>query len=124
MEIPVLYVAVPITERLPEIGKFVTTIDKNGQERVFRLTDNGWNMRDADGANSPNNNLEITHWLEKMPERMNEKIMKAYHNWYKLREEVEAFYFDKDGNPIESDDEESGDLTDIGEVCARHFGLL
>lgn len=57
---------VPLTERLPEQGKFVTTIDTANEHRVYRLTEYGWNMRDADGINSPNNNLEITHWLEEV----------------------------------------------------------
>lgn len=55
---------ISITDRLPEYGKFVTTIDTAGEHRVYRFAETGWNMRDADGTNSPNNNLAITHWLE------------------------------------------------------------
>lgn len=51
---------------LPEIGKFVTCIDAAGEHRVYRRTEHGWNMRDAAGANSPNDNLPIVSWLEKV----------------------------------------------------------
>jgi len=57
---------VAVTERLPELMKFVTTIDIANEQRVYRLTKYGWNMRDSDGGNSPNNNLVITHWLEEV----------------------------------------------------------
>jgi hypothetical protein len=57
---------VKVSERLPEMGKFVTTIDLANEHRVYRLTENGWNMRDADGDNSPNNNLPIIFWLEEI----------------------------------------------------------
>lgn len=59
-----MYRKVKVSERLPEIGKFVTTIDEAGEHRVYRLTEDGWNMRDADGIHSPNNNLAIIYWLE------------------------------------------------------------
>ncbi len=59
---------VSITEKEPPLNKFVTTIDEAGEQRVYRLTDYGWNMRDADGENSPCNNLPITHWLEEANE--------------------------------------------------------
>jgi hypothetical protein len=61
-----MYRKVLISERLPEIGKFVTTIDEAGEHRVYRLTEHGWNMRDADGDNSPNNNLPMIYWLEEI----------------------------------------------------------
>lgn len=63
-----MYRKVDVTERLPELMKFVTTIDTDNEQRVYRLTDHGWNMRDACGDNSPNNNLPITHWLEEIEE--------------------------------------------------------
>jgi len=58
------YKKISVKERLPKQGKFVTTIDEANEHRVYRLTEYGWNMRDLDGSNSPNNNLTITHWLE------------------------------------------------------------
>lgn len=61
-----MYRKVKISERLPEVGKFVTTIDEAGEHRVYRLTEHGWNMRDVDGDNSPNNNLPIIFWLEEI----------------------------------------------------------
>ena len=60
--------AVSVEERLPEVGKWVTTIDTAGEHRVYRLMEHGWDMRDADAINSPNNNLHITHWLEEVTE--------------------------------------------------------
>lgn len=63
-----MYRKVAVTERLPELNKFVTTIDTDNEHRVFRFTESGWNMRDSDGVNSPNNNLPITHWLEEIEE--------------------------------------------------------
>nr|ARK13034.1 hypothetical protein A6C57_23345 [Fibrella sp. ES10-3-2-2] len=55
---------VDVAQRMPPMGAWVTTIDTANEHRVYRLTEHGWNMRDADGINSPNNNLPITHWLE------------------------------------------------------------
>jgi hypothetical protein len=69
-----MYRKVDVTERLPKLMKFVTTIDTNNEHRVYRLTDHGWNMRDADADNSPNNNLPITHWLEEIQEIAVEKL--------------------------------------------------
>lgn len=59
------YIPVSIEERLPELMKFVPVIDIDGEISFYRLTDNGWNMRDGMGDNSPNNNKEIVGWLEK-----------------------------------------------------------
>lgn len=59
-----VYRKISIHERLPELNKWVTTIDTDNQHRVYRLTKHGWNMRDTDGDNSPDNNLPITHWFE------------------------------------------------------------
>jgi hypothetical protein len=42
--------------------------------------------------------------------------------WDKLKSDIEAFYFDDEGNELESD--EGGDLADIGETAAIAFGLL
>jgi hypothetical protein len=66
-----MYKKIDVLERLPELMKFVTTIDSSNEHRVFRLTKEGWNMRDADGDNSPNNNLRITHWLEEFDDSEN-----------------------------------------------------
>ncbi len=60
------YKKIPVAERMPELMKFVTTIDEANEHRVYRLTETGWNMRDPNGSNSPNNNLPITHWLEEI----------------------------------------------------------
>lgn len=58
-----------VKERLPEENVFVLTLDKKGGVAIYRLVSYGtspittaWNMRDADGINSPPNNYEITHW--------------------------------------------------------------
>ena len=60
-----MFKEISIEEELPPIGKFVTTIDEAGQQRVHRMNEDGtWFMRDANGTNSPNNNLLITHWLK------------------------------------------------------------
>lgn len=63
-----MYRKISIDERLPDLMQFVTTIDANNEHRVYRLTEQGWNMRDADGINSPDNNTPITHWLEEVPD--------------------------------------------------------
>jgi hypothetical protein len=60
------YKKISVKERQPQLNKFVTTIDVNNEHRIYRLTENGWNMRDSDGTNSPNNNLEIEYWLEEV----------------------------------------------------------
>jgi hypothetical protein len=58
---------VKIENRLPEMWKWVTTIDSANEHSVYRLTDNdNWNMRDVDGINSPNNNLPMIYWLEEV----------------------------------------------------------
>lgn len=57
---------VKISQRLPELGVWVTIIDSAGEHRVYRRTEYGWNMRDADGDNSPNNNLDLVYWLERV----------------------------------------------------------
>lgn len=60
------YNKIAVKDRLPELGKWVTTIDEANEHRVYRLMEHGWNMRDADGINSPNNNLPILYWLEEV----------------------------------------------------------
>lgn len=61
-----MYQTISIEKESPPFGEFVTTIDKNGEHRVYRMNkDKTWTMRDSDGTNSPINNLEITHWLKK-----------------------------------------------------------
>lgn len=59
------YIKVSIKEELPKSGLFVTAIDIEGNQRVYcHNNDDTWTMRDADGINSPNNNLQITDWLK------------------------------------------------------------
>lgn len=50
----------------PETGmsKFVPCIDTNGEISMYRLTEHGWNMRDAPAVNTPADNFTITHWIE------------------------------------------------------------
>jgi hypothetical protein len=79
-----MYRKVKVSERLPEVGKFVTTIDEAGEHRVYRLTEHGWNMRDSDGDNSPNNNLPIIFWLEEIKEyelANARELLIAFHKW-------------------------------------------
>lgn len=69
-----MFIKVKISERLPEVGKWVTTIDEADEQRVYRLVENdvegiepySWNMRDVDGTNSPNNNIPLVYWLEEI----------------------------------------------------------
>lgn len=68
------YKKISVKDRLPEIGVFVVTIDVGGEMGIYRLTEYGWNMRDSSAFNSPNNNLEITHWLEEINEDSNEYV--------------------------------------------------
>lgn len=103
------YKKISVEERFPEIGKFVTTIDTDNQHRVYRLTEYGWNMRDADGINSPNNNLCITHWLEEVD--LSEVIDNA-RKWTEFDEELGKMF---------ADDSEA-DLIDIGELTCERFG--
>ena len=63
-----IFKAISIKDELPPLNKFVTTIDEAGEHRVYRLTEHGWNMRDAAGINSPNDNLPILYWLKDVPE--------------------------------------------------------
>ena len=114
---------VSVTEKLPQLNKFVTTIDEAGEHRVYRRVQNNavnyyWNVRDADGKNSPDNNLPITHWLEEVND--SEVIDKA-EKWDKLAEKISTFYFDEEGNELE---DVCGDLCDIGEAAASAFGWL
>lgn len=107
---------VKVSERLPEVGKFVTTIDEAGEHRVYRLTEYGWNMRDADGNNSPNNNLPITCWLEEFDGTELERKAKLLDE---IDESVSKFYDEDDeGN------QDEGGLISIGEVCAQKLGYL
>lgn len=73
-----------LTERKPELNKWVPTIDINGDISIYRMVEvpeeskealkdtfpDGlmWNMRDAGGNNSPNNNLKMVSWLEEYDE--------------------------------------------------------
>lgn len=60
-----IYQAISIKRELPPVGKFVTTIDTAGEQRVYRINeDKTWSMRDLDGSDSPNNNLPVIYWLK------------------------------------------------------------
>lgn len=109
-----------IKDRLPELMKFVTTIDLNDEHRVYRLTEYGWNMRDADGDNSTNNNIELVYWLEEV----NEKIEEKANNWDKLGKQIERCYLDEDGNELSEEDSEFIDLGTIGELAAIAYKWL
>ena len=61
------YVPRAIKDKLPPLMQFVPCIDSAGEIIIYRRTEYGWNMRDIHGDNTPNNNLEIVSWLEKMP---------------------------------------------------------
>lgn len=69
-----MYRKISVADRLPEKNIFVTTIDTANEHIVYRLTDEGWSMRDGVGDNSPNNNLAITHWLEEIKESAVEEL--------------------------------------------------
>lgn len=57
---------IDIQNREPELNKWVVTFDTDGQPFVYRRTEHGWNMRDMPGSNTPNDNLPIVSWLEKV----------------------------------------------------------
>jgi len=65
---PIKYNTISVDDRLPDLYKWVTTIDEVGEHRVYRRTEYGWNMRDLDGINSPSNNRKIEYWLEEEPQ--------------------------------------------------------
>ncbi len=88
------YKKIAITERLPDIGKFVTTIDEANEHRVYRLTEFGWNMRDVDGTNSPNNNLPILYWLEETDLSEMEEKAESWDNLI-LNSDNETLYWTK-----------------------------
>ena len=62
-----MYVPVLCSRRMPELMKYVPCIDTAGEILMYRLTEHGWNMRDGRSDNTPNDNLEIVCWLEKVP---------------------------------------------------------
>lgn len=118
------YQKVSIKEELPPLGKFVTTIDSENEHRVFRLVDTSeglmWNMRDADGSNSPNNNNTITHWLKELVAFNLNGIYDMAQKYMKLEAEIDECYLDENGNEREEDIE----LLVIGEITATHFGFI
>ena len=59
---------------------------------------------------------------QKTAEYVLECIQKA-RNWDKLGKEIESFYINKDGNPIEDDGEDEG-LIGIGECAASAYGWI
>lgn len=115
---------ISIKEELPPIGKFVTTIDKDSEHRVYRLEKIEpvglfWNMRDADGINSPSNNTEITHWLKEVDLT---GTFASANSDAELEKKIAACYFDENGDEIENS--EDIDLGTIGEIAAIHYGFL
>jgi hypothetical protein len=76
------YRKVPVVERMPELDKFVPTIDDKGEIIIYRYVKSQiwnektkttepyffWNMRDMRGDNTPNDNQPIIYWLEEVPE--------------------------------------------------------
>jgi hypothetical protein len=63
-----IFVRVPISERLPELGKYVPVIDVAGEIFMYCVNDdNSWSLRDTPGYNAPSDNLPMTHWLEETP---------------------------------------------------------
>jgi hypothetical protein len=65
-DIEKIFRKVKIEDRLPELNKWVTIIDEAEEHFVYRLTDIGWNMRDNDAINTPNNNRPLIYWLEEV----------------------------------------------------------
>lgn len=61
-----MYKKISILEELPPFNKFVITLDEANEPFIYRLTEYGWNMRDVDGDNTPNNNLTIKYWLKEI----------------------------------------------------------
>ncbi len=115
------YRKVAIADRLPEKMKFVTTIDSANEHRVYRLTEHGWNMRDADGAESPNNNLPMIYWLEEYTLTNTEKKAKQ---WDELDAEIAKCYVNEDGDELDEEESEGINLGTIGEIAASKFGWL
>ena len=68
---PRAYKAIPINERLPPDGVFVTTIDSTNNYGIYQYINGGWNMRDIRCPNNPNNNFPIIFWLERNDELLN-----------------------------------------------------
>jgi hypothetical protein len=60
-----LYVPVLISERLPDLYEFVPVVDDAGEIIMYQRTEEGWNMRDAEGTNTPDNNRPLVYWLSK-----------------------------------------------------------
>lgn len=53
-----------------------------------------------------------------------EEWKKKAEKWDKLEESIRGFYFDKDGNELDFDSEDTDGLCGIGEVAATAFGYL
>ena len=68
---------VAIEDRLPELNKFVVLIDEAGEMIIYRRTDLGWQMRESNGINTPNNNLKLVYWLEEVEVPKNSDITLA-----------------------------------------------
>ncbi len=56
-----------VSERLPEINKFVATIDEAGDMRMFKRTESGWALQDFPETNYTKGNYDPVYWLEEVP---------------------------------------------------------
>jgi hypothetical protein len=95
-----VYVPVLCSERMPDMMVFVPCVDERGEISVYRRTEYGWNMRDAMGDNSPNNNIPIVSWLEKRPIFADE-LVASLKNLLELRESSINELFDRVKTVIE-----------------------
>lgn len=109
-ETPRLYIAHPIKDKLPSEGVWVTTIDIADNERVYKYEKGAWIMRDANGINSPNNNVEITLWLERFQDAKKVKT-------------ASECLFEYGINTMDMDDHFNGQLLHAMERYAEQFIL-
>lgn len=110
-----MYRKVKISERLPEEGKPVITIDSKGNAIVYKRTGIGWNMPVLE------NNHPMEYWLEEVDYLEIETKAK---NWDSLDKKIAACYFDDEGNELSDEQIEHIDLTSIGEIAATELGYL
>lgn len=62
--LPKSYKVVSLVDREPPFMAWVVMVDIKGELIVYRRTELGYNLRDATGTHSPNNNLAFVGWLE------------------------------------------------------------
>jgi hypothetical protein len=60
-----VFVPIAVADRFPPLNEFVPVIDEAGEIFIYRRTEEGWNMRDSQGTNTPNTNKAIIYWLDK-----------------------------------------------------------